>query len=567
MASTISVLDTCLRFGRKARARSARIRPATPGWEARLGVAIAAAHRAGRRRWRYPLLSAAAGAILMLALAWSAGLPQPAVHDEFAYLLGADTFASGRLTNPAHKLWPFFETIHVISQPTYAPKYQPGQSFFLALGQLLFGHPYYGVVLENVLLFAALCWMLQTWMAPGWALLGSMFAVISLASAHYWAISYWGGSLAACAGALLLVAHRRITYGARFGYGWLASLAIPLLLWTRPFEGGLLVATLGVHAILWFRRQPASVRKRVLARALVPIAAVVSISLGCQAVYNHAVTGSYFELPYLLAIRQYQVAPILWPAAMAPARTYRLEVLRQQHAEWEPGTYRQIHRMTGAQRILFLAERLLDALHGIAPLAFILPIAFLFWDRRSVRFLLLAALAGAGGLCLETWTLAHYLAPWFPLMLLLCFLVVRNLASSARRGSRGSRALAGMLLLTGFVTVTLRASVQIHYFLHPEEAGFQVGRERSRLAGQLAALGPWHVVMVRYATQHNVAQEWVYNGANIDRQPVVWAHDLGPQENRRLVQYFSGRKIWLLQPDARPPIFQPYLPTDAERPN
>jgi hypothetical protein len=66
---------------------------------------------------------------------------------------------------------------------------------------------------------------------------------------------------------------------------------------------------------------------------------------------------------------------------------------------------------------------------------------------------------------------------------------------------------------------------------------------------QLLAMRPGHhVIFVRY-TGPSPHLEWVYNPADIDAAPVIWAQDLGPEENERLRRYYPGRSFWLLEPD------------------
>jgi hypothetical protein len=82
--------------------------------------------------------------------------------------------------------------------------------------------------------------------------------------------------------------------------------------------------------------------------------------------------------------------------------------------------------------------------------------------------------------------------------------------------------------------------------------------DRAALNARLQSRGGRHVVIVRYEASHNPHQEWVYNAADIDASSVVWARDRGDCVNRRLLDYYRVRSLWLLEPDRAPDCLTPY---------
>jgi hypothetical protein len=143
--------------------------------------------------------------------------------------------AHGRLANPTHPMWEHFNFPREFAFNVFV-HVLPGAGAFLA-GQSVMGHPFWGVWLSSGLMCAAICWALQGWMPPPWALLGAVLAVIRLATFSYWSDSYWGGSVTAIGGALVLGAFPRIKQDRRVRDAVLMALGMALLASTRPFEG------------------------------------------------------------------------------------------------------------------------------------------------------------------------------------------------------------------------------------------------------------------------------------------------------------------------------------------
>ncbi|MGD0482995.1 MAG: hypothetical protein ABSA42_22700 [Terracidiphilus sp.] len=355
---------------------------------------------------------AIAAIVIRLSLLWWYPVPFPRIHDEFSYLLASDTFAHGRLTNPTHPMWIFFDTIHVNQHPTYMSKYPPAQGAVLALGQLM-GHPWLGVLLSTGAMCGVVLWMLQGWFPPRWALLGGTLVLLRLAIFSYWMNSYWGGSVAAIGGALVVGALPRLVRRWRARDSLVLGLGAVILANSRPFEGLFLClpVLIVVLARLWGRRRPPL--KVVLLRVVVPLMLIGVLGGSFIGYYNWRGTGSAILAPYMVNEKTYFSLPAFtWQAPKTPLH-YANPQFDKFYNEYCRIIWSQRH-ITGistAMRVLFNTTR--QSIYFFLWPELCLPLLALPWvlrDRR-VRFLAVQAVVCSSALLLAVWFAPHYLAP------------------------------------------------------------------------------------------------------------------------------------------------------------
>jgi hypothetical protein len=481
-------------------------------------------------------------------------IPTPDIYDEFGHLLVADTLRHFRLANPPHALHQFFETFFVLQAPTYSSIYPIGQGLMLAIGRALLGTPWAGVLLLTAA-FSSLCyWMLRAWTTPAWALAGGALAIIEFGPLNQWMNNYWGGMLAAAAGCLVFGALPRLTERARTRDALLLGGGLAIHVLTRPYESIFLM----VAVLLYFARDYRRVTKSSLL-SLLPIVAALGITL----LQNKSVTEHWLTLPYQLSQYQYGV-----PASLTfePEPVPHNDLTPQQHLEYQSQmAFRDREKETFLSYLLRLEYRVrYYRFFFLAPLFLAVP-AFCCAAVRNWRdaWVLLTLILFALGTNFFPAFQLHYLGAVTCLFILVSIGGLQQIA----RWSPDSARFVFLLCIIHFVfwyglhlndeddfaLAMMRYETWDSVNHQNPERRILVNRQLEGIPGQL-------LVFVRYSPRHIFQEEWVYNEASMDDARVIWARDMGPQENEKLLALYPNREVLLLDPDVRPPELSPYAP-------
>ncbi len=517
--------------------------------------------------------------ILYLALSISLSLkdyPIPYVHDEFAYLLGADTFSKCRITNPTHPMWEHFETFHVIQKPTYQSKYPPASSLFMSIGFLTTGHAIAGVWLAGCLAVMTICWMLTLYMPARWAVFGGFIVAMHPTITCIWSQNYWGGSVALLGGALLIGGAKKLVKRWDYSGGLIMGMGALILFHSRPFEGGLLfVVFSGMLILNSWRVYILRIDKMRIVKAVVLVMIILIITLISLALYNNALTGNALTFPHRLWKAAYQNNNISNPRIARYQGSNPLSfIMRSERVIaffigfWIALPF-MILQWPSERPIL---RRLIYALFFIIILGFAFPqmnlrpyamigLLLVFQSMLMVQssrkteakflagtllFVVFIGLAYTRG-----WP--HYFAPVAPILFILISLAVRHISKGKLLGFIPGKII--MPLLLSAIIWNAVTAVHGHPKLEPsrwDKLSVYVtpswSRDRILLMDHLKKIAGKHLIIVHYPESYNIHCEWVYNKADIDNERIVWAHDLGPEKNIELISYFSDRHIWLFNP-------------------
>ncbi len=500
----------------------------------------------GAHRWllvfTWLLAFAAIGALPVALL----GPPIPDVHDEFSYLLGADTFAHGRWTNPPLPEWQSFETFYVQHQPSYGTAYPPGTSAILALGQVVTGQPYWGIYFVNMALAAALVWCLLAWVEFPLAV-GAAFLIGSGILSTYWTHAYWGGSGAALFGTLAVGAMGRLLRGGAWPLAIALGFACSALAFIRPYEGVGLGVGIGLALCL----------ARVPLRVWLAAAASVAVVAALWLFYNYQTTGQPLLHPYVAYLKEYMMRPMfLWQSPKDIE--YRHPEMRSLF-EW---LFRDF--WTTGQRLGFNAFAYFFPFRPeIIGLVGMLGAAAA-WQSKQRWLLATLGLAWLGS-ALSFLVLPHYVAPFYGIFAVLLALGLRQVVAW-RLGpalvlgfclaSAFGTAYATYNLLRGYkdsrlITVAVPGLDYPSYGYHYQPQ--TVAARKSKMTAELEARPGRHLVLVRYLPGHDPLVEWVYNGAELSEQGIVWARYYTPEANLAVRRRFADRACWILHADPTPP--------------
>ena len=275
-----------------------------------------------------------------------------------------------------------------------------------------------------------------------------------------------------------------------------------------------------------------------------------------MAYYNWRLTGDAFLLPHALRTRNYHSSALFLWQRSGPPLHYDNQQFEEFYNGWERENYQ--HTWSDVKRV---SEEKLDRLGTTfvwwGALLLLPGLPFALRDKK-IRLPVATLVIGVLGIFAVIWSFPHYAAPFTCVVMILLVQSIRHLrALRVARWPLGkwlARAAVLLLIVDTGTLVAHRQCDALHWTCQGDPSRAVIQTKLSQTPGK-------HLILVRYdSDNHNIHDEWVYNGAEIDNAKVLWARELDEKQNAALLAYFKDRQIWLVEPDSDNTELIPYSP-------
>ena len=351
----------------------------------------------------------------------------------------------------------------------------------------------------------------------------------------------------AIGGALIAGAYPRLIRSQTFHQSCVFGFGLAILALSRPFEG-FFFAIVWVAALAW------KLRRKVF-RIAIPITVIAGAAVFALGMYSKEITGSPFVTAYQISERTYG-----WPSEMPwmkpPTGLVFRDAEMQQHFEYETTEHEKVNGpLNFIEYLVFRMEAYWRFYLG-PVLSIPLIMIPLIWRRK--RMLIVGTFGALFAILLLGGSLPHYFAPATALVVAIVVEGCRHLRASKIH-------VAHFLPATIALVLVLRIAAQDFGLPYTQKLNYQSwccqqagNQNKARIEAKFDRIPGRHLVFVKPKTDPYNLLQWIYNSADIDASRIVWARDMGEQENARLRQYFSGRDVWIVDPNVEPATCRKY---------
>ncbi len=454
-------------------------------------------------------------------------------HDEHSYIIQARMLAEGRLWFPAHAVPDSFESMHLLVRPVYSSIYFPGTAL-VHMPATAMGVPYWIVPLLITGLTVGLLYRVVTELVDGFA--GMIAALFPLGLPFFRGISTMVISQPLMLLLVLLMLYLWLKWKSRRSMSWALLIGIVggLALITRPIEAMAYALPIGIAMLNTMRRDGL---RRIVGTVLSLLLPTLPF-LALQAVHNIGTTGHLSKFASDLFVERNYPAPMLGfhpiPKGFIPAAK-ALSIVDSVQA-WVISEYRHHNGSVASD---WFWRRWPTVAYGSLPNGILLIFASVgvFQLGRKQRWVLFLPLPlTLSFYYFYTFYIVHYAVMVIPAMAIAVGLSPHVIAyhSSIRR----TRIFAGALLAISVATISTFQGLGGPSDTYDFRELHSIDQAMSDLPHVPA------VVFFTYGLGLNIHSEPVYNiaTAQIDDALVVRAHDLGDDENYKLIAYYAVKQ-------------------------